>query len=340
MAGLEFLWYLVIAFSVIAYTVLDGFDLGVGMLHPFVRTDTERRTFLNAIGPVWDGNEVWIVVVIGALFAGFPSVYATLFSSFYNLTMVLIACLIFRAAAIEFRSQKPSPRWRSLWDMVFAIASFGIAFFIGLAFGNLVQGIPLNAEGELEKALFNPWRPYPILIGVLAMALFTMHGAIFLVMKTEGELQEKLKKWTGRAIILFFIVYATTTWATWVYMPHMTERMRQSPGFLSIGVLAFLSIVNIFWEEHKRRYGRAFISSCIGIALFVALFGVGTYPMLIRSDIDSATYSLTIYNASSSALTLKILIIIAILGVPLVIAYGIWIYRIFRGKVKLGSHSY
>lgn len=339
-AGLEIFWYLVVGLAMIAYTVLDGFDLGVGILHPFAKTDVERRTFLNAIGPVWDGNEVWFVIVGGALFAGFPEVYATSFSSFYNLCMCLIAALIFRAAAIEFRSQKPSPKWRTTWDMVFAIASLAIAFLIGLGLGNLVEGIPLDANHDLQTHLFSTLRPYPVLVGIMAVSLFTMHGAIFLVMKTEGHLQKKLMKWTKSAIGIFIFWYAVTTWATFIYMPHMVARMKEEPWLFLVGVFALLAILNILREESRKNYGWAFISSCVGIAVFVALFGIGTYPVLIRSEIDPAANSLTIFNASSSTLTLEVLMIIVIIGVPAVIGYGIWIYRIFRGKVRLGASSY
>lgn len=338
--GLEILWYFVVGIAMIAYTVLDGFDLGVGILHPFAKSDVERRTFLNAIGPVWDGNEVWFIIVGGALFAGFPEVYATAFSGFYNLCMCLIASLIFRAAAIEFRSQKPSSAWRTTWDMVFSISSLAIAFFIGLGLGNLVEGIPLDENHVLMTDHFTIYRPYSILVGIMGVALFTMHGAIFLVMKTEGRLQVKLKKWARRTIGIFIFWYAVTTWATFVYMPHMVERMKNDPYLSLVGLFALLAMINVLWQEQRKCYGYAFISSCFGIALFVALFGIGTYPVLIRSSINPADFSLTIFNSSSSALTLKVLMIIVMIGVPLVLAYGFWIYRIFRGKVKLGPHSY
>lgn len=337
---LEILWYFVVGFAMIAYTILDGFDFGVGILHPFAKTDIERRTFLNAIGPVWDGNEVWLVIVGGALFAGFPEVYATVFSGFYNLCMCLIAALIFRAVAIEFRSQKPSTTWRTVWDMVFAFASLLIAFLIGLGLGNLVQGIPLDANHDLVVEHFSILRPYPILVGIMSTALFTMHGAIYLVMKTEGHLQARLMKWTTRTIIIFIACYAATTWATLTYMPHMVDRMRDEPYLYLIVLGAVLAIANIVREERRRNFGRAFISSCIGIALFVAIFGIGTYPVLVRSQLDPKANSLTIFNSSSSALTLEVLLIIVLIGIPFVIGYGIWIYRIFRGKVKIGKSSY
>jgi len=338
--GLEVFWYLVLGLSLIAYTCLDGFDFGVGILHPFAKTDLERRTFLNAIGPVWDGNEVWLVIVGGALFAGFPEVYATAFSGFYNMLMTLIAALIFRAAAIEFRSQKPSKTWRGTWDWVFSIASLMIAFIIGLGLGNLIEGIPLDANHDLQTHLFTSLRPYPILVGIMAVSLFTMHGGIFLMMKTEGALQKKLTIWTAKAIGFFIFWYFLTTCATLVYMPHMTERMLDHPALFLVGLAALLAILNVQREAWKGRFGSAFLSSCLGIGCFIALFGVGTFPLLIRSNINPDMYSLTVFNSASSVLTLKVLLIIVIIGIPLVIGYGIWIYRIFRGKVRIDPHSY
>ncbi len=334
------LWYFVVGFSLIAYTVLDGFDLGVGILHPFTKTDENRRVFLNAIGPVWDGNEVWLVIIGGALFAGFPEAYATLFSGFYNLCMILLMALIFRACAIEFRSQRASPKWRSTWDIVFSISSLVIAFGIGLALGNLIVGLPLDQNHDLIREQFHEWGPYPILVGITTVALFAMHGSIFLVMKTEPPLQNDLRRWATRAIMLFLLCYAFTTWATLAYMPHMLERMRAIPILFFVAILALLAIMNVPREMKKRNEFRAFLSSACGIALLVAIFGIGTYPELIHSSVNSETNSLTILNAASSELTLGILLIIVAIGIPLVLAYGTCIYRIFRGKVKVGKHSY
>ncbi len=339
-AVLANLWYFIIGFCVIAYTVLDGFDLGVGILHPFIKGDENRRIFLNAIGPVWDGNEVWLVIVVGALFAGFPSAYATLFSGFYNICMLLLTALIFRACAIEFRSQRASPKWRSLWDIVFSIASFGIAFGIGLTLGNLVAGIPLDEHHDLIHQQFHPWQPYPILVGLVTVALFAMHGAIYLVMKTEGDLQTTLRRWTNRAIMIFIFFYMLTTWATLIYMPHMHARMQTMPYLFVVALLAMLAIANVPRQMKKRKSFYAFLSSTAGIALLVAIFGIGTYPEIIHSSVNPATNSLTILNSASSELTLIVLLIIVAIGVPLVLAYGTCVYRIFRGKVRVGPTGY
>lgn len=337
---LEHLWYFVIAICAIAYVVLDGFDLGVGMLSIFNKKDEERRLFLNSIGPVWDGNEVWLVVFGGALFAGFPPVYATIFSSFYDLAMLFLAALIFRAVAIEFRSKQESKRWRSTWDYVFAIASCGIAFGAGLVLGNLVKGISIDADGNFVGTTTEFFHPYPILVGFLTVALFAMHGAIYLVMKTEGELQKKLRLWAQKCMLIFFFFYFITTVATLIYMPFMAERMREIPWVSVLGLVAFLFFFSIPKLFAKGKEGTAFIFSCLGIASLLGLFGIGTYPVLVRSSLDPEAYSLTLLNSASSYLTLKILLIIVAIGVPMVLGYGFYIYRVFRGKVKIGPSSY
>src|SRR6185503_19619994 len=231
-------WYLVVISAIISYAMLDGFDLGVGALHLFAQKDEERRVFLNAIGPVWDGNEVWLVVVVGALFAGFPNVYATLLSAFYIPITLLIFALIFRAVAIEFRSKQPHVWWRKSWDTLFWGGSILIALMMGNALGNLIQGIPLNAHHEYVGGLVTMFfQPYPMLVGIMTLALFTMHGAIYLVMKSEGELQQKVITWIRPAMIVFIISYAVTTMVTLIYQSHMVEALRHRP-YLFIVALA------------------------------------------------------------------------------------------------------
>jgi cytochrome d ubiquinol oxidase subunit II len=334
------LWYLVVGFALIAYVILDGFDLGVGMLHIFTKKDEERRIFLNAIGPVWDGNEVWLVIFGGALFAGFPPVYGTLFSGFYDLVMVFLASLIFRAVAIEFRSKQKSRYWRAIWDYVFAIASLGIAFGAGVALGNIIQGLPLDAERNFTLPLVEFFKPYPILVGILSVSLLIMHGAIYLVMKTEGDLHDRLRIWAQRGIVVFFFFYFMTTCATLIYMPYMGERIRQMPwvGLLAaLGFFFFLAIPKLF---AKGKDGFAFIFSSLGITSLISIFGVGTYPILVRSSIDPEGNSWTLMNSSSTYSTLKVLLTIVVIGVPLVIGYGVYIYKVFKGKVKIGPASY
>lgn len=337
---MQILMYLVIGASMIFYTVLDGFDIGVGMLHLFVKTDHDRRIMLNSIGPVWDGNAVWLVIIGGALFAAFPDVYATLFSSFYNLVMVLLMGLIFRAVAIEIRSKGPSRRWRQTWDVIFSVASYTIAFGVGVALGNLVEGIPLTANKVYQGGFVDAFRAYPVLCGITSMALFSMHGAIYLLMKTEGETHERIRRMVTPAIAIFLVLYLLLTLVTLLQMPHMLETMLQRPYLFALPVLAFCSLILVPKLISHQQDGWAFVSSCAGICFLIAVFGIGTFPMMIRSSIDTAVNSLTLMNSASSALTLKVLLIVVVTGIPLVLTYGFYQYRVFRGKVKLGPGSY
>jgi cytochrome bd ubiquinol oxidase subunit II len=337
---LEFIWFTIFVILLTGYAVLDGFDLGVGMLHLFSKKDEERRVMLNAIGPVWDGNEVWLVTAGGALFAGFPPIYATICSAFYLPVMVLLGGLIFRAVAIEFRSKQPSLLWRWTWDILFSLGSLIIAFGLGLVMGNLIRGIPLDAEGEFIGTLGSLFNPYALLMGVLAIALFSMHGGIYILMKTEGELHEKLREWINPLIIFFIMSYVITTVTTLIYQPHMGHNIQDRPVFFLVSLINMFAIANIPREISKGRDGGAFISSCVNMICLLALYGIGTFPKVVRAMNDPEHLSLTIFNSSSSAKTLEILLLIAVIGVPLVIAYTITIYWIFKGKVKLESTSY
>ncbi|MDK3156736.1 cytochrome d ubiquinol oxidase subunit II [Kamptonema cortianum] len=336
---LNMLWFVLVGVLFTGYAILDGFDLGVGSLHLFTKTDQERRIMLNSIGPVWDGNEVWLVTGGGALFAAFPIVYATVFSGFYIAFMLLLFALIFRAVAIEFRSKQPMKWWRSMWDTGFALGSLGAAFLIGVTMGNLAYGIPLRADGEFDAGFLYILHPYALLVGVTTVALFMMHGSIYVVMKTEGELQAKIRGWINRCIIFFIICYAMTTMATLLYAPHMVEVFREYPALFVIAILNMLAIANIPREIHKGRDFRAFASSCLSILALMTLFGIGYFPNMLYSN-PNPEYSLNIYNAASSQKTLGIMLTIALIGMPIVMAYTVCVYYIFRGKVKLDQMSY
>jgi cytochrome d ubiquinol oxidase subunit II len=294
---------------------------------------------INAIGPVWDGNEVWLVTGGGALFAAFPEVYATSFSGFYLAMMLLLVGLIFRAVAIDFRSKRTLPGWRNFWDVSFSISSILSSLLIGVALGNVAKGIPLNNDFEFAGTFLGLLNPYAILVGITTVALFMMHGAIYAAMKTEGELQATIRRWINPTIIFFVICYVATTVATLLYLPHMSVNLKAFPALWVLPLLNALAIANIPREIHHGRDFRAFLSSCCSMAALLALFGIGLYPHMILSSPDIA-HSLTIYNAASSTKTLEIMLIIAAIGMPLVIAYTASIYYIFRGKVKLDAASY
>jgi cytochrome d ubiquinol oxidase subunit II len=332
-------WFILIGVLFTGYAMLDGFDLGVGALHLFTRTDEERRIMLNAIGPVWDGNEVWLVTGGGSLFAAFPNVYATVFSGFYMAFVLLLVALIFRAVAIEFRSKQPMLWWRRMWDVGFSAGSIVSSLLIGVAMGNIAWGIPLDDRGEFAGTFWSLLGPYPLLLGVTTLALFMMHGAIYALLKTEGALHDKLRGWINNSIIFFIVCYAMTTMATLLYVPHMAARVRANPWLFSIAIFNMLAIANIPREIHLGRDWRAFLSSCLAMVALMGLFGLEMYPNLVLSN-PVAANSLNIHNASSSPKTLAVMLTMALVGVPVVLAYTVSIYWIFRGKVKLEKMSY
>lgn len=337
---LDVIWYLVIITSIICYAMLDGFDLGVGMLHPFVKTDIERRTLLNSIGPVWDGNEVWLVIVGGALFAGFPEVFATVFSTFYVPVMALLFGLIFRAVSIEFRSKRASTTWRATWDYFFSVGSYVIAFGIGVVLGNLIDGLPLNETYDFTGTFSLFLRPYGLLLGLTTVALFMLHGSIYLVMKTEGKLHEKMRSFVTRCIVFFIAIYLIFSFSTIATKPFMLARMWEMPALFLIPTLAICAIFSVPVLMKFKFDGWAFIASCFSIAALLSLFAIGTFPYMVRSTVNPATNSLVISNSASSPLTLKVLLVIVCIGIPMVLGYGFYIYRVFRGKVSIDPHSY
>lgn len=336
---LNTIWFFLIGILLVGYAILDGFDLGVGALHLLVKDDTERRVMLNSIGPVWDGNEVWLVTGGGALFAAFPHVYATVFSGFYTALMMLLFMLIFRAVAIEFRSKRPMKWWRQMWDVAFSVASIFIAFLAGVAVGNLITGIPLDAEKEFIGTFWGLINPYTVLVGITTVSLFMMHGAIYGVMKTEGALQSKIRGWINNTIIFFIICYITTTMTTLIYYPHMIQHFKEFPALFVLALLNMLAIANIPREISRGKEFLAFLSSCASIAALLSLFAFGVFPNFVIAS-NNPEFSLNIYNAASSQKTLNIMLIIALSGIPFVLAYTISIYWIFRGKVKLNNMSY
>ena len=336
---LNLIWFILVGVLFCGYAILDGFDLGVGALHLFAKTDTERRLMINSIGPVWDGNEVWLVTGGGALFAAFPDVYATLASGFYLAVFLLIFALIFRAVAIEFRSKQPFAWWRRIWDVTFCVASILCAFLLGVVIGNLIRGVPLGADKEFHGTHGGLLNPYALLCGVTVLAVCMMHGAIYLVMKTEGEFHHKVRYWVRNCIIFFVICYVALTIATILYAPHMVARLKLYPVLFLVPVIDLLAIANVPRCISQGRDFFAFFSSGAAIVLLIFLFGLGIFPNMVLSN-PGAQYSLTIYNASSSGKTLGIMLVIALIGMPLVLAYTTSIYWIFRGKVKLDEHSY
>ncbi|MFM1877315.1 MAG: Cytochrome d ubiquinol oxidase subunit [Bacteroidota bacterium] len=333
-------WYLVVGGLFSGYAILDGFDFGAGAWHLFFKKEKSRRIALNAVGPVWDGNEVWLVIGGGALFAGFPLMYATLFSSLYIPFMLFLVFIIFRAIAIEFRSKEKMKWWRVTWDISYSISSIMLAFLLGVVLGNVLAGIQIDQNHNYTGAGF--WEflnPYAISTGITTLSLFMMHGAIYLLLKTEGKLYLKIKLLLKRAMIFFMVSFGITTLYTLLYIPHLSDDFRKNPALFIVPVLTFLSIANVPRLASKRKFRKAFIFSSLTIGLMMALVAVELYPVLLRSTIDPE-YNITIYNSASSIKSLKIMLTIAAIGAPLVLGYTLFVYRTFRGKVRLDDTSY
>ncbi len=336
---LNTLWFGLVGILLIGYAVLDGFDFGVGILHLFAREEQQRRLYINAIAPVWDGNEVWLLTGGGALFAAFPVVYATVFSGFYLAFMLLLVALIFRAVAMEFRGKVDSPRWRAAWDWAFGLGSLLPALLLGVAFGNILQGVPLDRGAVWAGSFLGLLRPYPLLVGVLGLTVFTMHGALYLTMKTEGSLRQRLVRIASRLWMVAIALYLLATVATFLAAPFLFAGAANSITFWGLLLLTIVALMAIPAYQTASRNGRAFLASCISIAGMIGLGALNLFPRLVPSSID-LEYSLTVYNASSSPTTLFTMLVIALIGMPLVLGYTIVIYRIFKGKVVLTPDSY
>ena len=337
--NLNSIWFLLVGVLIIGYAILDGFDLGVGVLHLFARSDEERRLFINAIAPVWDGNEVWLLTGGGALFAAFPVVYATVFSGFYLALVLLLVALIFRAVSLEFRGKIDSPGWRRFWDYSFGIGSLLPAVLFGVAFGNILRGIPIDAAGNFTGSFLGLLNPYAVGVGVLSLVLFTMHGATYLALKTDGELRMRMVSWASRLWIAFIALYIIATAASLLTAPFLFERLLGNPLFWILFLLLLAAGLSHPIALKAGGIFKAFLASSLTIAAMIGLCALSLFPRLVHSLTD-LRYSLTIDNASSSQATLTVMLIIALIGVPIVIAYTWFIYRVFKGKVVIGPESY
>jgi cytochrome d ubiquinol oxidase subunit II len=333
------LWFALFVVIIAGYLVLDGFDLGVGILYPFVaRTDEERRLTLNSIGPIWDGNEVWLVMGGGVLFAAFPVVYAALFSGFYGAMMLVLLCLILRTVAIEFRSKLEGGRWRSVWDAVFFLASAALTLLLGVAFGNIIVGVPVDQQGNLSMSVTDLLGAFPVWLGLTTVVMLAAHGAHYLNVKTEGDVQARCQRWLpplGAVLAVMGVV--TVGWLVAMSSPVLDVYQQIWPVIFPIGAgIAFG--MGLLWLRRGRE-SRAFVASAALIVLLLFSVGVGLYPNLLASSIDPA-YSLTVQNASSADNTLTVMLIVAIIGIPFILLYTASVYYIFRGKVRLSPHSY
>ena len=332
-------WFLVFGAVISGYAILDGFDLGAGALHLLLKKEQSRRIALNAIGPIWDGNEVWLVIGGGALFAGFPVAYAAIFSAFYVPFMVFLVAIIFRGVAIEFRSKEPMLWWRKTWDVVYCVASSIMALSLGLMLGNVAYGIPLNDRHEFTGDWWYFFHPFTIMVAITTLFLFMMHGAIFLAMKTEQRLFAKINLLAKRFTVFFVLSFVVTTLYTLLYIPHLTDFFRNNPSFFLVPVVMVLAIADIPRELKKGKFRMAFISSSITIAMLLIMVASEVFPYLLYST-ENTRNSITVHNAAASLKTMRILLIIALIGTPLAAIYTSFVFWTFKGKVKLDETSY
>jgi cytochrome bd ubiquinol oxidase subunit II len=336
---LNLLWFCLLAVLFTGYAILDGFDLGVGILSLFTRENLSKRIYINAIGPVWDGNEVWLLTGGGALFAAFPVVYATIFSGFYSALMLLLAALIARAVAMEFRGKVDSAPWRRVWDWAFGIGSLIPPILLGVAYGNILRGVPLERGGIFAGTFSGLLNPYAILVGALTTVLFTMHGAVYMTLKTEGSFRHIMGRRASRLWAAAVVCAAASTAATSIAAPFLLEGLLRNPLTWVLALLLCASTIAVPVLLKSARYFRAFLASCGMIGSLFGLSALSLFPRIVPSSVD-LQYSLTVYNASSSPLTLGVMLILALIGMPLVIGYTVFIYRAFRGKVEITPDSY
>jgi len=324
--NLETLWFVLIAVLWIGFFFLEGFDFGVGILLPFIgKTDEDRRVMINTIGPTWDGNEVWLLTAGGAMFAAFPEWYATMFSGFFLALLLVLVGLIVRGVAFEYRSKNPTSQWRTMWDGAIFIGSVLPALLFGVAFGNLVRGLQIDAAHEYVGGFWALLNPYSLVMGIAAVALFTFHGALFLSMKAKGVVYDR-----AVAVAKPLSIAATVIVAGAMVWSYLLRSGGAVPLWLAI--LAVVLLAGAAGLVNAGKFAWAFTLTGLTIATIVAAIFVGMYPNVMLSTIDPA-YSLTVFNASSTTMTLQIMSVVALIFVPIVLGYQSWSYWVFRKRV-------
>lgn len=340
--GLDYptLWYLVVGLLFSGYAILEGFDYGAGAWHLFFRKDESRRIAINAIGPLWDANQVWLIIGGGALFAGFPVMYATLLSSMYIPFMLFLMLLVLRSASIKFRSAEKMLWWRKTWDIIYTTANVSIAFLLGVVLGNVLQGFEIGPNYSYEGGIFFAFlSPYALMVGFTTLSIFMTQGAIFLLLKTEGKLHLRLTFLLKKGMLFFIVSFSITTIYTLLFIPGVTDNFKENPLFFIIPILSFLAVANVPRLVSKKKYFQALVFSSLTMAFLLMLVAFQLYPTLLISTIDPA-YSITIYNAASSQKSLGIMLTIVVIGAPLLAAYFLFLYKTFNGKVELDDTSY
>jgi cytochrome d ubiquinol oxidase subunit II len=337
-----FTWFWLVAAMITAYVVLDGFDLGVGVLHLIIaKTDQERRIVIRTIGPVWDGNEVWLLAGGGTLFFAFPLLYASGFSGFYLPLMIVLWLLILRGLGVELRMHLDTTVWREFFDGCFAISSLLLTIFFGAALGNVVRGVPLNKEGYFFLPLWTNWRPgaepgildwYTVIAGVVALVALTIHGAHYVALKTSGDLNMRARRVASVLWPALVLVTLLSLWATLAIRPELLANYRRFPILFLIPVAVALSLMAMFLHRRRGQDKSAFLSSCAYLVLMLVGAAAAVYPNLLISTTDPAL-NITIYNAAAGSYALSVGLIWWSFGMLLAIGYFIFVYKMFRGKV-------
>jgi len=329
---LQTIWFFLWGLLWALFFMTDGFDLGIGTLYPFLgKTDQDKRIMINALGPLWDGNEVWLITAGGVTFAAFPLVYSVMFSSLYSALMLILFALILRGVSFEFRGKVDHPRWRKIWDTCIFFGSFVPALLFGVAFANIFQGIPIDHNGIYHGTLFTLLNPYGLLGGILFVLLFMIHGALWISIKSEGDLQERAistakKLWPVLlgVVVIFLIASKFST--------RLFDNFIEHPAFFIVILITVLAFLSVRFFLVRKTFFKAWFASALTI-VGTTFFGViGLFPNLFPSSLNPR-YSLTAYNASSSPLTLKIMLVVVTIFIPLIIGYQIWAYNLFKGKV-------
>lgn len=340
MSTLQIIWFFLIGILLTGYAVLDGFDLGVGFWSFFAKKEWDKKALMKSIGPLWDGNEVWLLTGGGAIFAAFPDVYATVFSGFYLALILVLVALIFRAVSFEFRKhESSSPWWREGWDMAFSLGSTLPALLFGVALGNVLRGVPLDASKNFTGTFFTLLNPYALVIGLLGFAMIATQGAIYIVMKAPPELAVRAKSWVNIAWLAYIVLFIIAGIAGAVFAPTTFDNFLAHPVLWAIPAFALAMIILIRGSINRELWGRAFLFSSLSVVGLMGIAGASLFPKMVPA-LGAPELSLTISNASSSELTLKVMLIMALIGMPVVVAYTIWMYRTFKGKVELNEESY
>ncbi len=343
------IWYLIIALMVTAYVILDGFDLGAGAIHLIAaKTDDERRTIIRAIGPVWDGNEVWLLAAGGVLYFAFPQLYASSFSGFYLPLMMVLWLLMLRGIGIEFRAHSPSRMWRGFFDTIFSVASVLLAIFFGAALGNVIRGVPLQKDGYFFEALWTNWRVgpnpgildwYTVLAGVVALVSLTIHGSLYVAVKTEDEVNQRARKIVSTLLPVLVVVTFVSLIATlWIRPELLSNYNKLKVGYV-IPIIVAGALIAMNYLHRKGNEKAAFVSSCVYLASMLVGAAFASYPTLLAASTDPS-YSLTIQNSATGEYGMKVGFIWWTIGIIIAIGYFVFLFRMFKGKITVDGGEY